>query len=51
MLQKGLGPSRPVKFKQADALLNFELAWDLLSVRRYQESAEAWLRMLELNTW
>ncbi|KIO27128.1 hypothetical protein M407DRAFT_73614 [Tulasnella calospora MUT 4182] len=51
VLQKGLGPSRPVKFKQADALLNFELAWDLLSVRRYQESAEAWLRMLELNTW
>ena len=27
MLQKGLGPSLPVKFKQADALLNFALAW------------------------
>ncbi|KAG8934191.1 hypothetical protein FRC01_004524 [Tulasnella sp. 417] len=51
VLQKGLGPSRPVKFKQADALLNFELAWDLLSIRRYKESADAWLRMLELNTW
>ncbi|KAG8972041.1 hypothetical protein FRC05_010454 [Tulasnella sp. 425] len=51
VLLKGLGPSRPVKFKQADALLNFELAWDLLSVRRYQESCEAWLRMLDLNTW
>ncbi|KAG8988923.1 hypothetical protein FRB90_002498, partial [Tulasnella sp. 427] len=51
VLLAGLGPSRPVKFKQADALLNFELAWDLLSIRRYQESAEAWLRMLGLNTW
>ncbi|KAG8903672.1 hypothetical protein FRB99_002863 [Tulasnella sp. 403] len=50
-LQRGLGSSRPVKFVQADALLVFELSWDLLVQRRYEESAETWLRMTKLNTW
>ena len=29
----------------------FELAWTLLSQRRYEEAAEAFMRMTELNTW
>lgn len=31
--------------------LVFELAWTLLSQRRYQESADMFMRMIELNTW
>ncbi|KAG8874816.1 hypothetical protein FRB97_005634, partial [Tulasnella sp. 331] len=50
-LQGGLGPSRPVKFVQADALLVFELAWVLIAERRYTESAEMWLKMKTLNGW
>ena len=31
--------------------LIFELAWTLLSQRRYQESAEMFMRMTEVNKW
>ncbi|OCB87588.1 hypothetical protein A7U60_g5291 [Sanghuangporus baumii] len=51
VLQDGLRPDRPGRFQQADALLVFELAWTLLSQRRYQESADAFLRITEINTW
>jgi hypothetical protein len=50
-LQAGLAPDRPHDFVQADALLVFELAWTLLGQRRYQESADAFLRMTEINSW
>ncbi|ETW86282.1 hypothetical protein HETIRDRAFT_471663 [Heterobasidion irregulare TC 32-1] len=51
VLRGGLDPARPSVFVQADALLVFELAWTLLSQRRYEEAAEAFMRMTELNTW
>ncbi|THH16482.1 hypothetical protein EW146_g4161 [Bondarzewia mesenterica] len=51
VLQDGLQPERTSVFVQADALLVFELAWTLLSQRRYQEAAETFMRMTELNTW
>ncbi|KAJ3810168.1 hypothetical protein F5876DRAFT_42348 [Lentinula aff. lateritia] len=38
-------------FKQADTLLVFELAWIYLSQRHYAESAEAFLKLTELNSW
>lgn len=31
--------------------LVFELAWTLLGQRRYQEAADAFMRMVELNSW
>jgi hypothetical protein len=31
--------------------LVFELAWTLLSQRRYQEAADAFMRMTEINSW
>jgi hypothetical protein len=31
--------------------LVFELAWTLLSQRRYQESADMFMKMIELNSW
>jgi len=51
ILQSGLRPDKPIKFIQADALLVFELAWVLLAERRYEESAVAFLRMTQINTW
>ncbi|EJD00336.1 uncharacterized protein FOMMEDRAFT_159009 [Fomitiporia mediterranea MF3/22] len=51
VLQDGLRPERPGHFQQADALLVFELAWTLLSQRRYQEAADMFMRMTEVNTW
>ncbi|KLO11975.1 hypothetical protein SCHPADRAFT_876147 [Schizopora paradoxa] len=53
VLQKGLSVDRPENghFRQADAVLEFELAWTLLSERRYSEAAEAFIRMKELNNW
>ncbi|KAJ3890761.1 hypothetical protein GG344DRAFT_48839 [Lentinula edodes] len=38
-------------FKQADTLLVFELAWIYLSQRHYVESAEAFIKLTELNSW
>ncbi|KAJ3717060.1 hypothetical protein C8R42DRAFT_187904 [Lentinula raphanica] len=38
-------------FKQADTLLMFELAWIYLSQRQYAESAEAFIKLTELNSW
>ncbi|KAJ3986595.1 hypothetical protein F5890DRAFT_1502964 [Lentinula detonsa] len=38
-------------FKQADTLLVFELAWIYLSQRQYAESAEAFIKLTELNSW
>lgn len=29
----------------------FELAWTLLSQRHYEESAKAFLKMTEVNSW
>ena len=31
--------------------LMFELAWTLLSQRRYTEAAEAFIKLTELNSW
>jgi hypothetical protein len=31
--------------------LVFELAWTLLSQRKYQEAADAFVKMTEINTW
>ena len=31
--------------------LVFELAWTLLAQRRYQESADMFIRITELNSW
>jgi hypothetical protein len=47
----GLNPDRPLHFRQADAVLVFEVAWILLAERRYEESAKMFLRMQELNHW
>ncbi|KAI0373047.1 hypothetical protein BV20DRAFT_1050450 [Pilatotrama ljubarskyi] len=51
VLQEGLKPGRPHTFAQADGLLIFELAWTLLSQRRYQEAADAFIRVTEINSW
>ncbi|KAH9852714.1 outer membrane protein Iml2/Tetratricopeptide repeat protein 39 [Lenzites betulinus] len=51
VLQDGLVPGRPHTFAQADGLLIFELAWTLLSQRRYQEAADAFIRVTEINSW
>ena len=31
--------------------LIFELAWTLLSQRRYQEAADTFIKMTEINSW
>ncbi|KAK7693929.1 hypothetical protein QCA50_003503 [Cerrena zonata] len=51
VLQAGLKPDRPHTFVQADALLIFELAWTLLSQRRYKEAADAFIKVTEINSW
>jgi len=51
VLRAGLAPDRPHSFSQADALLIFELAWTLLSQRKYEESAEMFMKMTEVNSW
>ncbi|KZT71236.1 hypothetical protein DAEQUDRAFT_763848 [Daedalea quercina L-15889] len=51
VLQDGLKPERPHTFAQADGLLIFELAWTLLSQRRYQESADTFIDMTKINSW
>ncbi|KAF4608318.1 hypothetical protein EYR40_000662 [Pleurotus pulmonarius] len=51
VLQEGLGPDREFSFVQADTLLVFELAWTLLSQRRYQEAADMFIKLTELNSW
>ncbi|QRV74892.1 mitochondrial outer membrane protein IML2 [Ceratobasidium sp. AG-Ba] len=51
ILRDGLSAERPVKFRQADALLLFELSWTLLADRRYEEAAESFLKIKELNSW
>ncbi|TFK18910.1 hypothetical protein FA15DRAFT_627434 [Coprinopsis marcescibilis] len=51
VLQDGLKPERPHSFAQADMMLLFELAWTLLGQRRYQESADSFMKITELNTW
>ncbi|KAF8522203.1 outer membrane protein Iml2/Tetratricopeptide repeat protein 39 [Hysterangium stoloniferum] len=51
VLRAGLAPDRPHSFAQADALLIFELAWTLLSQRKYEESAEMFMKMTEVNSW
>ncbi|KAF5389207.1 hypothetical protein D9757_003471 [Collybiopsis confluens] len=38
-------------FKQADTLLMFELAWTYLSERRYVQSADAFIKLTDLNSW
>ncbi|KAG9313319.1 hypothetical protein JVU11DRAFT_5623 [Chiua virens] len=50
-LKEGLAPDRPETFPQADALLAFELAWTLLGFRRYEECAEVFLELMQMNTW
>ncbi|KAI0705857.1 hypothetical protein BC835DRAFT_1313841 [Cytidiella melzeri] len=51
VMLKGLNMERPSSFQQADGLIVFELAWTLLSQRRYAESAKWFLKMTELNSW
>ncbi|KAI0077111.1 hypothetical protein K474DRAFT_1662044 [Panus rudis PR-1116 ss-1] len=51
VLQSGLKPDRPHTFAQADGLLIFELAWTLLSLRRYKEAADAFIRVTQINSW
>ncbi|KAL1944788.1 hypothetical protein VTO73DRAFT_3218 [Trametes versicolor] len=51
VLQDGLAPGRPHTFAQADGLLIFELAWTLLSQRRYQDAADAFIKVTEINSW
>lgn len=50
-LQEGLAPDRPHIFRQADALLVFELAWTLLAQRRYKDAADMFIKMTEVNQW
>ncbi|KAJ7184840.1 hypothetical protein C8R46DRAFT_882832 [Mycena filopes] len=49
VLQRAL--EAPQTFVQADTLLVFELAWTLLSQRRHQEAADAFVKLTELNSW
>ncbi|GLB39315.1 putative protein of unknown function (DUF3808) [Lyophyllum shimeji] len=51
VLREGLRPDRPHSFAQADTLLVFELAWTLLGQRRYQEAADMFIKVTELNSW
>lgn len=50
-LVDGLSPERPIHFQQADAMLVFEVAWIYLAERRFEESAQMFLRMQTLNNW
>ncbi|KAG1827373.1 outer membrane protein Iml2/Tetratricopeptide repeat protein 39 [Suillus subaureus] len=50
-LREGLKPERKKSFPQADTLLTFELAWTLLSHRRYEETAKQFLDITRLNSW
>ncbi|KAF8321184.1 hypothetical protein DL93DRAFT_2051790 [Clavulina sp. PMI_390] len=50
-LLRGLSPERPIHFQQADAMLVFELGWIYLAERKYEESAEMFLKMQTLNNW
>lgn len=51
ILREGLKPGRVHVFKQADMLLVYELAWTLVGERRYDEAAEMFMKMKELNSW
>jgi tetratricopeptide (TPR) repeat protein len=51
VLHAGLAPDRKSLFRQADALLVFELAWVFLSQRRYEDAAKAFMQMTEINAW
>ncbi|KAF9512122.1 hypothetical protein BS47DRAFT_1345927 [Hydnum rufescens UP504] len=51
-LNHALNPcSRPANFRQADAMLVFELAWVHLVEDQFEEAADAFLRMMQLNHW
>ncbi|KAF5323694.1 hypothetical protein D9619_012882 [Psilocybe cf. subviscida] len=51
VLQAGLTSERKHSFAQADMLLVFELAWTLLSQRRYKEAAETFMKITTMNSW
>ncbi|TEB21864.1 mitochondrial outer membrane protein IML2 [Coprinellus micaceus] len=51
VLKEGLREGRERSFKQADMMLWFELAWTLLQERKFEEAAEAFVKMTELNSW
>ncbi|KAG6815974.1 hypothetical protein H0H87_009701 [Tephrocybe sp. NHM501043] len=51
VLRDGLRPDRPPSFAQADTLLVFELAWTLLGQRRYQDAADMFIKVTEINSW
>ncbi|KAF8891625.1 hypothetical protein CPB84DRAFT_1784122 [Gymnopilus junonius] len=51
VLRDGLQINRTRSFVQADMLLLFELAWILLAQRQYQECADAFIKITELNSW
>lgn len=48
-LEEGL--SRPSGFRQATSTLQYELCWVHLSLRRYAEASEGFLKMIDLNSW
>ncbi|KAK7062759.1 Mitochondrial outer membrane protein iml2 [Paramarasmius palmivorus] len=50
-LEKSKKKDKVNAFRQADTLLVFELAWTYLSRRQYQEAAQAFIRVTELNSW
>ncbi|KAJ3516958.1 hypothetical protein NMY22_g14080 [Coprinellus aureogranulatus] len=51
VLKEGLREGRKTTFAQADTMLWFELAWTLLQERKYEEAANAFVKMTELNSW
>ncbi|KAF8993782.1 hypothetical protein BDQ17DRAFT_1431489 [Cyathus striatus] len=51
VLEGGLRPERPHVFVQGDMMLIFELSWTLLSQRKYEQAADAFLRIVKMNSW
>ena len=51
IMQTDLASEGPRSFKQADGLIFFELAWTLLSQRRYEQAAEMFIKVMEVNKW
>ncbi|KZV92878.1 hypothetical protein EXIGLDRAFT_836136 [Exidia glandulosa HHB12029] len=51
MLQVGLQHDPQRSFVQADVMLMYDLAWALLALRKYNEAAEAFVKLKDLNKW
>lgn len=50
-LEEGTKPGRPFVFKQADMMVVYELGWTLVGERKYQEAADVFLKMKDVNQW